>query len=381
MTDNKVRHKAGAICKQLNFDKMKKYNLLFLCSLVLGFFSCNSRNETDTVIKSTKTSYEWEKSIPVNEGLDNKRIAEVIELAKEYDFIKALAVSKNGKLVVEEYFNSYTSDNAFFIASATKGFVSAATGIAITKGYIDSTDQKIIDYFPDLVSSINDERKKEITIEQLLQMRAGFGFGEKYPGQDDLIKFFLTKVRLKSSPGTKWAYNGSSTHLISSIITKQTGKSTLDFVQQEICNPLDINIAKWETDLSGINFGGGGMYLTVPDALRFGQLYLKSGNINGVQILDSTWIEKSLTSYSTFEDFLTKEMRYGYLWWIDYVDKRFTYHSAGYGGQFIVNIPDTDMTIVVIANNRERRKQAEENMIKLYSLVKEIIKSSEPIDN
>jgi CubicO group peptidase (beta-lactamase class C family) len=331
----------------------------------------------DFPIKVSYLSYNWEQSTPDKEGLNSTEVLKVIEKAKKLDFIRALGVTKNGKLVVEEYFNGFSSDFAFPMRSGTKSIVSALTGIAIDKQMISSVDQQVIDYFPELKDDIKDNNRKEITIKEILAMRAGFEGADKiYDRSNDWVKYIITKAPIVSLPDEKWAYNGSAPHILSSIISKTSKTKTENFADLYLCKPIGIKIAKWEQDPMGINTGGRGIYITLRDAARFGQLYLENGIINGNQIISSDWIKKSTTAYSNVDDFLSKNIQYGYLRWIDTIDNRFTYRADGFGGQYIVNIPDCKMTIVIFADTDIPDRKVIENMQKLYSLVNELVKSS-----
>jgi CubicO group peptidase (beta-lactamase class C family) len=83
-------------------------------------------------------------------------------------------VSKNDHLIAEDYFNKGSSDLQVNIHSVTKSITSALVGIAIEEGCITSLDQKMMEFFPKLRAQITDPRKNQITIRQLLQMRAGY---------------------------------------------------------------------------------------------------------------------------------------------------------------------------------------------------------------
>jgi len=70
-------------------------------------------------------------------------------------------------------------ENDFVAAEVAKSYVSALTGIVIDKGFLPGLDEKMLDYFPDV--PVTDPRKWDITIREMLQMRAGFPWEEKNP--------------------------------------------------------------------------------------------------------------------------------------------------------------------------------------------------------
>ena len=99
--------------------------------------------------------------------------------------------------------------------------------------------------------------------------------------------------------------------------------------------------------VSGGGHSGGGIFINTEDHARFGLLFLNEGNWNGTQLISKSWIKKA-TSPSTAQS------NYGYMWWLN---KKGTprywegipenvYYAAGFGGNFIVIIPDESMVIV-----------------------------------
>ena len=60
-----------------------------------------------------------------------------------------------------------------------------------------------------------------------------------------------------------------STHLLSAILTKATGSSTLEFGRKHLADPLGISLPEWMRDPQGIYFGGNEMLLTQRGRSRF----------------------------------------------------------------------------------------------------------------
>ncbi len=134
-------------------------------------------------------------------------VAQLYFNAEKVETLHALLVVKNGYLIAEGYFNGGTVDRKSRLQSATKSYTSALVGIALDQGYLESVDQKMMDFFPELADQIVDPRKKQITIRQMLQMRAG------YPWEESAAELFemlyhgfrpslLVHVPLVRDPGT-----------------------------------------------------------------------------------------------------------------------------------------------------------------------------------
>jgi CubicO group peptidase (beta-lactamase class C family) len=99
--------------------------------------------------------------------------------------------------------------------------------------------------------------------------------------------------------------------------------------------------------VSGGGHSGGGLFINTEDHARFGLLFLNDGNWNGTQLISNSWIEEATTPSIANNN-------YGYLWWLNKKGSaRFwngvpenVYYAAGFGGNFIVIIPDEEMVIV-----------------------------------
>lgn len=93
--------------------------------------------------------------------------------------IHSLLVVKNGYLVVEEYFGGHHADDLHTLQSVTKSFTSVLIGIAIEQGKLTGVGERVLDFFPDVEGIENlDDRKRAMTLEDLLTMRGGTDYHE-----------------------------------------------------------------------------------------------------------------------------------------------------------------------------------------------------------
>jgi len=310
---------------------------------------------TGILFKENVTNpYPWPVSAPEDQGLNPDVLQDAFKIIEKMDYVTSFLMVRNGYLVVELYHNN-SANTMNPVYSVTKSVTSALMGIALEEGYIDSVDQKLEDYFQDELESCTDPRKRDITIRHLLTMQAGFGEILTMPvyrkDWNNLLKIIIDSP-LQYDPGEDFCYSSHSAHLLSGIITRVTGMSTLASAQKHLFRPLGIQKVKWLTDGNGIHYGGSCLHLAPRDMARFGYLYLKNGRINDKQILSSDWIETSVRNYRNFTE-PWKEMEdvgYGYLWWTGRFGQYPVYFASGYGGQFILNAPDLDMVIVTTAN-------------------------------
>jgi CubicO group peptidase (beta-lactamase class C family) len=324
--------------------------------LVLGLISSCEKNPTGFRAKQKI----WNISTPEAQEMNRRILDSAFVQAKLKGFIDGLLVIRNGFIVAEEYYNGYDEFRPHNIMSVSKSFLSAITGIALHQGFIDSLDEKVMDYFPEYVYPDMDPRKYDITIRHLLTMRMGIrdesednygAYWELY-NSDNWIKKTIEST-LVFNPGERMRYNTFQTHLLSAIITKSTRKSTLDFAKEVLFDPLKIDIDFWEQDPQGYYFGGNSMYFTPQEVAVLGYLYLNYGRLNGLQIIPSDWVELTLSSSTNFahpnEWGAFKNYNYAYLWWLGQINEYPMFMGYGFGGQFVIVFPGLNLIVVSTA--------------------------------
>lgn len=334
---------------------MKNFFLIIKVAVLIFFvFSCAGNSTVEIKnsydYKST-SSYDWKVSSPEKQGLNSDMIARAVEKVSEKAYYKSFLIIRNGYLVLEKYHsdnNKYTMD---LVYSVTKSYVSALIGIAIHQGYIESVNSKVLDFFPHYFNNNIDARKLDITVGHLLTMSSGFdqeeNLNKKANNARNMIESIIASD-LQFDPGTDFLYSTHSTHLLSGIIHKVTGKTTLQYLYSELLKPAGIKSIIWTKDQNGIYFGGAGMFLAPRDMARFGYLYLNGGRLEGKQIIPEEWINQSVINHRQYTEEWNemKEVGYGYLWWTGKLKGYPVYFASGFGGQWILVIPDLDMIIV-----------------------------------
>ena len=262
--------------------------------------------------------------------------------------LHSLLVSRDGKLILERYFNGKDASDIANVKSVSKSIVSALVGIAIEEGHIQGLNQPIADYFGERLASPADTPKRAITIEHLLTMQSGLettsnrNYGA-WVLSSDWVQYALSQP-LERPPGTRMVYSTGNTHLLSAILTQATGRNTLEYARDVLAEPLGFRLAPWPRGPRGIYFGGNDMELTPRQMAAFGELYLDGGRAEGKQIVPEAWVEASLRPHA--ESTRERDRYYGYGWWIrDSAGVR-TPYAWGYGGQFIILVPDLDVVVV-----------------------------------
>lgn len=301
---------------------------------------------------------------------------------KSYGNIGGIVVLKNGETVYENYFNNCNLDSTLHVFSVTKSIISTLMGIAIDKGYMESVDRKVLDFFPVYKVQQGENTIQNITIRDLLTMTAPYKYNpqfftgySKYFESPDWITASLDLLGGKGKIGDFLYTPLIGPDILSGILTKATGKSVLEFATETLFDPLEIekkssvtfkskeeqmafnqarDINGWVADPKGINTAGWGLTLTAKEMAKIGLLYLAGGVWNGKQLVPANWIKESTSPHSG-----NKKMRlaYGYLWWI-IDEKERAYAAMGDGGNVIYVNEEKGLVISIAAIFSPRAKDS-----------------------
>jgi CubicO group peptidase (beta-lactamase class C family) len=284
-------------------------------------------------------------------GLDSLLLARAFERAAELPRLYSLVVARHGELVREQHFGGPGPDRRANIKSASKSIISALVGIAIAEGHLEGLDQPIAPFFSSWIGENADPRLRAITIGNLLSMQAGLEptSGRNYGSwvtSGDWVRFALTRP-FADDPGGRMQYSTGSTHLLSAILTRATGMSTLEYARTRLARPLGIELAAWPRDPQGIYFGGNDMYMRTGDLLRFGELYRNGGRHDGAQIVPEEWVRQSWMRRTSSR---YNNHGYGLGWWLRSARGYDIYFAWGYGGQYVFVVPDLELTVVTTSD-------------------------------
>ena len=296
---------------------------------------------------------------PIKELLD--RIAD-----GTYKNTHSVLLTKNGKLVLEEYFSGYNSNGNFQkydrdrlheLCSVSKSINSISIGIAIDKHLISGVDEKISTLLPSYANIFANSGKDAIRLVDLLTMRAGLSWDEwSYPYEDphndcfamdnskEPVEYVLARP-LTDKPGAKFIYSTGITVALGEVVHQPSGEKADKFAEHYLFKPLGISKYYWSNDPRGFVRTGSGLALRPRDMAKIGQLFLDGGRWKGKQVVSEEWVKASTTNYidaKEFPNWIAAD-GYGYQWWLgsfkagDRVIPSF--HAAGRGGQFIFVFP------------------------------------------
>lgn len=293
--------------------------------------------------------------------------------------INSVLISQHGELTEEVYFGRMNSSRANNIKSASKSVLSIIVGIAIDRGYLEGVDQTIGEFFPDYFEANPDSDKESITIGDLLTMRSGLASTSRahygrWVTSPNWIHYALDRP-LEGEPGTDRTYSTGNTHLLSVIITRATGMSTLEFANQYLFHPMNISIAGWDRDPQGYYFGGNNLAMYPRDMIKIGRLMMDMGVYNNQQIVSSAWVVRSVAAVTGRRAGI---YNYGYLWFRRSAGPYDMVYAFGNGGQYIMMVPELDAVITVTTKNdtseptrnyrRELFRQIDRNVIPMLEM-------------
>lgn len=302
--------------------------------------------------------------------LDFKAIEQA---ASQLPRMHSLLIHQHGELVYEHYFQGRHAQQADNMKSASKSVISALIGIALARGDIISLDQTLADYFPDMLAGTEAD-KGAITIENLLTMEAGLestsnrNYG-RWAVSNNWVQFALDQPMV-GEPGSDMIYSTGSTHLLSAIIERAAGISTLAYAERYLADPMGINITYWSQDPQGVYFGGNNMEMRPRDMLKFGLLYLHGGEWEGRELLPREWVELSHTAHANSPR--GQGRHYGYGWWLRELAGMQVPLAWGYGGQLIFVVEPLDLVVVATADSQPGNGRSR-HLRRIYDLVETYI--------
>jgi CubicO group peptidase (beta-lactamase class C family) len=279
-------------------------------------------------------------------------------------YTNALLVMKDGEIVYERYLNNSDANTRFMGWSMTKSFTSVLVGIALAEGRIKSLDDRIETYLPELKGG----GYEGATIRQILQMRSGVDYQERYdfanPGIaatnhiNALVKNTARfvdparTVKRLSKPGEVIQYKTLDTAVLGWLVERVSGGNTIaGYMTQHLWEPLGAErdgffIMDGPPGI-GREFNGAGFNATLRDFARFGLMMMNAGRANGRQIVSPEWVALSTKPTGPGQPGPGGDNGgYGMQWWT-FGDE--AYAALGLQGQYIYVGPKTHTVVVKLS--------------------------------
>ena len=250
----------------------------------------------------------------------------------------------------------YHGTSLHSMQSVSKTVTSVILGIAITRGdFRAALDTPVLHYFDVAKVKYVDDRKKRMTLQDVLTMSTGLSWNEEnvayddprsdsslMEATDDWVQFVIDKPMVEQ-PGQRFNYSSGATQLLAYIFKKETGVDIEEYGKKYLFQPLAIRY-HWKRTYLGVVDTEGGLYLRGEDLAKIGYLYLHGGTWNGKRIVSEDWVKQSLAPRLDAEE----GMKYGYQWWLypRKESRQYIWMCLGFGGQRLMVFPDEQLIVV-----------------------------------
>ena len=356
--------------------RRRDFVLVVIAALILVSGITDQRPET------------WPVSTPKEVGLDAEVLAglDTDIAAGKHGYIDSMLVIRRGRLVYDRsyrhdysqiygkeakepgalnahdptgpynYFNPwrhpfYRRGDLHSLQSVTKTVTSVVIGVATARGEFPDLATPILKFFDESKVANVDDRKRRVTIRNLMTMTGGFDWNENLPYNDpnnaasfDWVQFTIDR-KMAREPGAVFNYSSGETQLLSHIFRVATGRDIEEYAAEHLFAPLGIERFFWKRSPSGPIDTEGGLYLNPHDLAKIAYLFLKKGVWQGKRIVTPEWVTDSV---SPKVEVGKSGVKYGLKWWIyPYGDgSRTAWAGSGFGGQMPIIVPEHDLVLV-----------------------------------
>ncbi len=361
--------------------KFLKKILKWLAILIGGLILVLYVTDTDYLIKAVRTIYlqghttayledykKFDNQVIKNgtpQPWPNHKNYNAAKATKTLDSINrtngtiAYLIIKNDSIWFENYYDGFNENSQSNSFSMAKSYVSGLMGKAIMEGHIKSLNQPVSDFIP----SFNKGLAAKMTVGDLSSMASGTNWEEAYYSPlsittrayfDDNLEKVVLGLKVIEEPGQRFKYASGDTQLLAMVIEKATGKKLYNYLTESFWKPLGSdNPTLWQVDSKSHDLVKAYCCIAsnAKDFARFGKLYKDHGKWNGKQILDSTFVAKSIKPVHNGGD------AYGYGWWLQTIGNKNFFMMRGHLGQYVIVEPDDNVIIVRLGHSKGNNKQ------------------------
>lgn len=216
-------------------------------------------------------------------------------------WVKAVIVVKDGRVIAERYAPGVAVTTPLLGYSASKSFINALVGILVREGKLDV-------HAPAPVAAWRNDKRRAITLDNLLRMTSGLAIAQTGSGFDPASRMlynerdmagFAEDHPLQETPGTAMRYSDASTLIVSRLVRDAAGgngAAVQSFAHRELFDPLGMKSVVMEMDATGTPIGSTHIFASARDWARLGLLYLNDGVVPGKRILPEGWVHYARTS-------------------------------------------------------------------------------------
>lgn len=286
---------------------------------------------------------------------------------------------RNNDVVYCDNWRGFQTDSAANVNSVTKGIMALLAGIALDKGFIESTEQKVLEFFPGYTAKRGEKTIYDVTLEHLLTMTAPYKYRsepwKKVCTSPDWTKAALDLLGGRSGITGEFKYATLGIQILAGVIENASGMKCIDFANKYLFAPLDIpehklhgesnkedqfeflmskkpRINEWFSDPQDTVTAGWGLTLSAYDMAKIGYMLINGGVYRDKRILSNEWI-RQMTSPKIQLGKMFGDMKYGYLWYRPHMDSP-VFAAIGDGGNVIYVDPEKGISVGVTGTFKPR---------------------------
>jgi CubicO group peptidase (beta-lactamase class C family) len=294
--------------------------------------------------------------------------------AFDVNYTDGVIVLHRGRVVYERYAGALVPERPHIAFSVTKSFVATLAGMLIADGTLDE-HATVTRYVPELQQSAFGDA----TVRQLLDMTTSVDYNEDYADEDSpvwnlgraagflpippaytgpttLYGYLASLTRLPAPHGERFVYKTPNTDALGWVLRKVTGRPLAALLSDRIFARLGAEQdAYFLVDAVGVEFGGGGLHLSLRDLARFGEMMRLGGRFNGAQIVPKAFVDdvlrggdRALFAKAGYK--MLPGWSYRSMWWVSHNDHR-AFSARGIHGQAIYVDPAAEMVIARFASH------------------------------
>ena len=269
----------------------KKITLTLVC------YSCIFYSKAQEIYFPPNNSNEWETTSIDEVNWCQDKIDSLYNFLED-EYTKSFLVLKDGRIILEKYFGTFTADSLFVWFSAGKSLKALLVGIAQEEGHLSINDPTSM-YLGEGWTSATREQEDSIRIIHQMNMTTGLN-DSSFSCTEPECLWYLAPV------DSRWKYTNGPYNLLRDVLENATGQNLNVFTNQRVENIIGMN-GVW-APVAYNNF-----YFSIArDMARFGIMILNGGDWNGTEVIsDKTYFNNMINSSQNINP------SYGYLWWLN----------------------------------------------------------------
>lgn len=307
-------------------------------------------------------------STPEAQGVDSRALNRFLHAFMALKWTHGVMVLRHGHVIAEHYRRLCSAFDRHQLFSLSKSFTSSAIGIAIGEGRL-SLDDRLVSFFPEYDSPAVTEQMRRVTLRNLLTMSSGHSscalFGERYaklhtwfPDNRPWVQNILEDT-LAYEPGEQFVYNTGATFLLAAVLRKATGQGLVEYLRPRFFRPLGFSEdLLWDLNPDGIEQGGYGFNLRLPEIAAAAQCWLRLGKApDGTPLIPEDYMRAALSKQianGTPDGYSDWFEGYGFQFW---QCRHGFVRGDGAAGQLAILFPQYDAVLVATAGVTDMQRE------------------------